>query len=73
MQTKQQFMKEAKQELGYDYKNLIPALETEYYNMIETYVKQGNPITRKVFESLSDMQKYHFTKHYNYKNNMVLN
>ena len=47
--------------------------DNEYYDMLVNYVKQGNKISNEVYKDLSQGQQYHFTKHYNYNNDKIIN
>lgn len=72
MQTRDEFLEEAKQELGeQEFLHLSVAIDNEYYEMVEDQVKQGIAISKTIYESLAEGQRYHFNKHYNHRNNMV--
>jgi hypothetical protein len=72
MQTRDEFMKETKEELGEKvFSDLYVGIDNEYYEMVESQVKQGEAISQKVYDSLTEGQRYHFTKHYNHRGNMV--
>lgn len=43
-----------------------------YYDDIENYIKNGNKITLRMYESLSLGQKFHFNKHYNYRGDKII-
>lgn len=47
--------------------------DNEYYELIENHIKQGGVITNEAYQSLTNGQKYHFNKHYNYRNDKVIN
>ena len=47
--------------------------DDEYYTIIENHIKQGGSITNEIYNSLTDGQKYHFNKHYNYRGDKVIN
>jgi len=49
------------------------AATTEYYEEVEKQMKKGNTITKIVYDSLNDGQRFHFNKHYNIAGNKVLN
>jgi rubrerythrin len=71
METRYEFIQAAKEELGNDYKGLESAFENEYYEMVENEIKAGNTITQEVYDSLTEGQKFHFNKHYNYLGDKV--
>lgn len=71
MQTKDEFMKEVKEEMGDDFPYVIGGLDNEYYSMVEKEIKSGRTISKAVYDSLSAGQKFHFNKHYNYRNDKV--
>jgi len=48
-------------------------LDNEYYNLLAEHMKQGGTITQEIFNSLTQGQQYHFTKHYNYRNDKIIN
>lgn len=74
MQTRSEFLEEAKVELGeIEFKSLYHSLDNEYYESIEKQVKDGKVITKEVFDSLSEGQKFHFTKHYNFRGDKIQN
>ena len=73
LKTRDEFLEEAKNELGErEYKELYAGLDNEYYATVESYVKQGKGIEKKVYDSLTEGQRYHFNKHYNHRADMVL-
>ncbi|MCK1999791.1 hypothetical protein MZM54_00155 [[Brevibacterium] frigoritolerans] len=73
MQTKDEYIKKAKEELGEDFSSFAVSIDNEYYKMIENEVKQGKTISQAVYDSFSNGQKYHFTKHYNHRNDKIHN
>jgi hypothetical protein len=74
LQTKDQFFKDYITDIGEkEFKNLYNSIDLEYYEIVETEVKKGIAISKEVYNSLSDGQKYHFNKHYNFNLDMVLN
>jgi len=76
-QTRLEYIAEQQNELEaeglkhYEIKELN--FDSEYYELIEEYVKQGGIITNEIYTSLTDGQKYHFNKHYNFRNDKVIN
>jgi predicted GNAT family acetyltransferase len=62
----------AKKELGEeyadDYESLKSTFEKEHYSAIESYVKEGGKISRRVIDSLPVGKKEHFYKHYGREN-----
>lgn len=73
MQTRDEYIADAKEELGEDFSGFAVSIDNEYYKMIEIEVKQGQTISQAVYDSFSDGQKYHFTKHYNHRNDKIRN
>lgn len=72
MLTKQEFMEEAKLDLGeVDFKSMFHVLDNEYYELVEKEVKEGKIITQEVYDSLTDGQRYHFNKHHNHRRDKV--
>lgn len=72
MQTREVFLNEAKQEVGEkEYKDLYPSFDNEYYEGIIQEVKNGKRISKEVYNSLSNGQRYHFNKHYNHRGDKV--
>jgi hypothetical protein len=72
MMTRDQYIKEAIEELGErEYKFLSASIDNEYYEMVETEAKQGNVISKEVYNSLTEGQRYHFNKHYNHRNDLI--
>lgn len=47
--------------------------DDEYYAIVEDHIKQSGTITQEVYNSLTDGQKYHFNKHYNHRNDKIIN
>jgi hypothetical protein len=47
-------------------------IDNEYYAMVETQAKSGKAIDKKVYDSLTEGQRYHFNKHFNHRGEMVL-
>lgn len=73
MQTRDEYMKEAKEELGeQDFSSLYVSIDNEYYEIVSSQVKKGNEISKDVYNSLTDGQKFHFNKHYNHRGDMVV-
>lgn len=50
----------------------IIELKKEYYKKITEYVKNGNKISTKAYNSLPSDLQFHFNKHYNYRNDKVV-
>jgi hypothetical protein len=74
MQTKEEYMNEAKEELGEKvFSDVYVGLDNDYYSMVESQVKQGKAISRKVYDSLAKGQRFHFDKHYNHRGDRVQN
>jgi hypothetical protein len=74
MQTLHEFLEEAREELGSDYSSgLAASFEQEYYELVIKEVKDGKQINKAVYDSLPDMKKYHFNKHYNHRNDKIHN
>lgn len=74
MQTRSEFLEEAKEELGEtEFNSMSHCLDNEYYESIEKQVKDGKFITKEVFDSLSEGQKFHFTKHHNFRGDKIQN
>jgi hypothetical protein len=74
METKEEYMKEAKEELGdKEFSDFYVGLDNEFYSMVEKQAKQGKAISEKVYNSLSEGQRFHFNKHYNYRGDMIHN
>ena len=72
MQTRDEYLKKAKEELGERvYADLSSSLDNDYYSHVESQAKQGIPISRFVYDNLSKGQRYHFNKHYNHRGDMV--
>jgi len=46
--------------------------DNEYYNLLIDYIKAGNKITNEVYNDLPQGQQYHFTKHYNFNNDKII-
>lgn len=68
MITKKVFLKQAKDELGeIEFSHLFVGLDNDYYAMVEERMKKGEKISVDVYDSLSDGQKFHFNKHYNFR------
>jgi hypothetical protein len=76
-QTRQEYIKDQQQELEKEglkpYEILGITFDNEYYELIENHIKQGETITNEVYNSLTQGQQYHFNKHYNYRNDKVIN
>lgn len=72
MKTRDEYLNEAREELGErEFSALYVGIDNEYYRMIELHVKQGKTISKRVYDSLSAGQSYHFNKHYNHRGDMV--
>lgn len=72
MQTRDEYLKQAKEELGERvYADLSSSIDNDYYSHVESQAKQGIPISRFVYDNLSKGQRYHFNKHYNHRGDMV--
>lgn len=71
--TKNEYIEKQQEEL----KGLMSEISIEceaskqYYLDLETWIKKGNRIPKKVYDSLDSMQQYHFNKHYNYRGDRV--
>jgi len=76
-QTRQEYITEQKRELEEEglkpYEITGITFDQEYYELIENYIKQGGTITNEIYNSLTQGQQYHFNKHYNYRNDKVIN
>lgn len=73
MQTRNEFFNEYEKDIGSkEFGILFGSIDNEYYSLIENKVKQGKTISEKVYNSLSNGQKFHFNKHYNSLNNKVV-
>lgn len=75
MLTRDEYLKEMQKEFGEhnakEFMHLRVGFDNNYYAMLENEIKQGKLITRKVYESLTDGQRYHFNKHYNFRNDRI--
>lgn len=72
MQTRDEYLAEAKEELGErTYADLHVGLDNDFYETIIVEAKQGTKISKKVYDSLTDGQRFHFNKHYNHRGTMV--
>lgn len=47
-------------------------LKKEYYEKIIEWIKQGNKISEKAYNSLPSDLQFHFNKHYNYRGDKIL-
>lgn len=73
METRDEYLEKAKKELGeQEYKDLCVGIDNEYYAMVESHVKQGNSISKQVYDALSEGQRFHFNKHFNHRGDKVL-
>lgn len=73
METREEYMNRAKEEIGErDFVHLYSGIENEYYLMIETQAKEGKAISKKVYDNLTEGQRFHFNKHFNFRGDMVL-
>ena len=76
MLTLQEYLQEQKEELKLLYSSDIETmLIDEYYNNICEYMRNNNSlglISKKVYNSLTQGQKYHFDKHFNYRGDKVI-
>lgn len=77
MQIRSEYIAEQQKELAveglkpYEIKEID--FDEEYYTIIENHIKQSGSITNEVYNSLTDGQKYHFNKHYNYRGDKIIN
>lgn len=72
MLTRDEYLAEAKKELGEkEFLDLYIGIDNEYYALVEKEAKQGKAISRKVYESLAEGQRFHFNKHYNHRGDRV--
>lgn len=72
MLTRDEFLKVAKEELGEkEFNNLHIGIDNDYYALVEAEAKQGKCISRDVYDSLTDGQRYHFNKHHNHRNDRI--
>lgn len=69
--TRQEYLNKAKAVLGKEYKSLESTIENEYYNILCDKVKAGETISEKVYNDLTEGQKYHFAKHHNYNGDKI--
>jgi len=46
--------------------------DNEYYDLLVSHVKAGNKISNEVYKDLTQGQQYHFTKHYNSRNDKII-
>ena len=73
METRDEYIQKAKEELGEQtFSDLYVGIDNEYYAMVETQAKSGKAIDKKVYDSLTEGQRYHFNKHFNHRGEMVL-
>ena len=72
MQTRNEYLKEAELELGEkEFSFMYAGIDNEYYALVEKHVKQGQAISKKVYDSLAEGQRFHFNKHYNHRDDKV--
>lgn len=72
MQTKNEYFEENKEELGEIlFQTIFHIVDNDYYMLIEKEIKDGKTISQYVYDSLSEDQKFHFNKHYNYRGDKV--
>lgn len=73
LETRDEYMDKAKEELGErEFSLLYAGIENDYYAIVEAHAKQGKAISKKVHDSLTEGQRYHFNKHFNHRGDMVL-
>lgn len=66
-------MNRAKEELReQEFTYLYSGIENEYYSMVEVRAKEGKAISKRVYDSLTEGQRFHFNKHFNFRGDMVL-
>lgn len=74
LQTKEEYFEQEKNEIGdLEFRNMKHCIDNAYYDLVEAHVKTGNSISHRVYDSLSEGQRFHFNKHYNYRNDKVQN
>lgn len=73
MVTREEYLKQEKEELGSDFTHLEAGIDNEYYSMVEKEVKDGKTISQAVYDSLTQGQRFHFNKHYNHRGDKVHN
>lgn len=73
METRDEYFQKEKEALGEDFHHLTVGIDNDYYTMIEKEVKDGKNISRAVYDSLTEGQKFHFNKHHNHRNDKVDN
>lgn len=72
MQTREEYLKEAEREIGEkEFQQLRVSIDNEFYEVVATEAKQGHPISKAVYDSLSEGQRFHFNKHYNHRGTLV--
>jgi hypothetical protein len=71
VETKDEYLERARQEVGEDFSGLALAFDNEYYELVEKEVKSGKTISQAVYHSLSQGQRFHFNKHYNHRGDKV--
>lgn len=73
IETRNEYLEKAKEELGEDFSDLVVGIDNEYYALVEKEVKDGKAISQAVYDSLTAGQKFHFNKHYNHRGDKVHN
>jgi hypothetical protein len=73
METRDEYITRAKYELGEQvFSDLYVGIDNDYYAIVETKVKEGKAISKNVYDSLTEGQRFHFNKHFNPRGDMVL-
>lgn len=67
-QTIDEFLSDAKKELGADFDGLKPSLINEHYQSIEDHIKDGGKISQAVYDSLEAGKQHHFNKTFGAEN-----
>lgn len=74
LKTRAEYLEIEKNAIGErDFAGMYSVIDNEYYELVEKEVKNGNLISRKVYESLSKGQQFHFNKHYNHRGDKIDN
>lgn len=71
--TRYEYLEKAREELGEDFSDLVVGIDNEYYAIIAKEVKNGKTISQSIYDSLTEGQKFHFTKHYNHRGDKIHN
>jgi hypothetical protein len=72
--TLQEFLKDRKNQYGDLMTDIVEsACINEYYDYIKMHVGGCNgKITQKIYDSMTDGQKFHFNKHYNFRGDKII-